>query len=186
VLDVFTADPLAFTRGPSLASAPGPRAHPQADPRPALTPREKEVLQRIAAGQNTKTMAREMNVTTETVRTYVKKVLIKLGAHSRLEAASLVSRPLSAGDPQPDRDHPMFAALTPREREILVHLTMGSGQREVAKQLHMSLKTVNTHLHHLRSKLGVHSTLEVVALGRAKLGQRPAAKGPDLKSPEWP
>jgi DNA-binding NarL/FixJ family response regulator len=58
---------------------------PPSRPRPltaaALTPREAEVLRRIAAGQGTKTMAREMNVTTETLRTYVKNVLAKLGVH---------------------------------------------------------------------------------------------------------
>ncbi len=112
-----------------------------------------------------------MNVTTETLRTYVKNVLGKLGAHSRLEAAALASR--SAGN-EPDRDHPLLAALTPREREVLMYLTKGAGLREVAKQLHMSLKTVNTHLHNLRSKLGVHSTLEAVALARSGLGQPPA------------
>ncbi len=52
-----------------------------------------------------------------------------------------------------------------------MHFTKGSGLREVAKQLQMSLKTVNTHLHNLRSKLGVHSTLEAVALARSGLGQ---------------
>ena len=71
------------------------RAPPR--PRPlaaaALTPREAEVLKRISAGQGTKTMAREMSVRTETLRTYVKNVLAKLGAHSRLEAAALASRP---------------------------------------------------------------------------------------------
>src|SRR5882724_6891765 len=36
------------------------------DPLATLTPREAEVLQRIAAGQGSKTMAREMSVTTET------------------------------------------------------------------------------------------------------------------------
>lgn len=63
-----------------------------------LTPREKEVLRRIAAGQSTVQMAREMNVTTGTLRTYVKNVLAKLGAHSRLEAAALASREALPGD----------------------------------------------------------------------------------------
>jgi DNA-binding CsgD family transcriptional regulator len=109
-------------------------------------------------------MAREMSVTTETLRTYVKNVLAKLGAHSRLEAAALVSEPAPGG---PGHEHPLLAALTPREREVLAQLTRGAGLREVAKQLHMSLKTVNTHLHNLRGKLGVHSTLEAVALARS-------------------
>jgi DNA-binding NarL/FixJ family response regulator len=145
---------------------PGPGREPSRgeDPLATLTPREAEVLQRITAGQGTKAMAREMSVTTETLRTYVKNVLAKLGAHSRLEAAALVSGPAPG---EPGHEHPLLAALTPREREVLAQLTRGAGLREVAKQLHMSLKTVNTHLHNLRGKLGVHSTLEAVALARS-------------------
>jgi DNA-binding CsgD family transcriptional regulator len=59
---------------------------------PELTPRETEVLHRIAAGQSTSTMASEMNVTTETLRSYVKNVLVKLGAHNRVEAIALAGR----------------------------------------------------------------------------------------------
>ena len=33
-----------------------------------------------------------MNITVDTVRTYVKNVLTKLGAHSRLQLAALASR----------------------------------------------------------------------------------------------
>jgi DNA-binding CsgD family transcriptional regulator len=143
-----------------------------------LTPREADVLRRIAAGQNTKTMALEMNVTTQTSRTYVRNVLAKLGAHSRLEAAAIASQPVPSGHHELGRDHPMFAALTPREREVLLHLTKGGGHREVAERLHMSGKTVNTHLHNLRSKLGVHSTLEAVSLARSWLDQRAAGRDP--------
>jgi Bacterial regulatory proteins, luxR family len=64
-------------------------------------------------------MAGEMNVTTETLRTYVKNVLGKLGAHSRLEAATLASRLALPGPDEPVGDYPMLATLTPREREIL-------------------------------------------------------------------
>lgn len=52
-----------------------------------LTRREKEVLQRIVAGQSTVQMSRGMNISTSTVRSYVKDVFAKLGVHSRLEAA---------------------------------------------------------------------------------------------------
>lgn len=147
-------------------------------PLSTLTPREAEVLRRIAAGQNTKKMAGEMNVTTETLRTYVKKVLAKLGAHSRLEAATLATRLIPPGCQELGPDQPLFAALTPREHEVLAHLTTGSELRDVARQLHMSLRTVNTHLQNLRGKLGVHSTLEAVALARARLAQRPGTADP--------
>lgn len=57
-----------------------------------LTPREKEVLRRLVAGQGTRQMAREMSVTIDTLRGYVKNVLSKLGAHSRLQAAAVAAR----------------------------------------------------------------------------------------------
>lgn len=52
-----------------------------------LTPREKEILHRIVVGQGTIQMSREMDISTSTVRSYVKNMLAKLGVHSRLEAA---------------------------------------------------------------------------------------------------
>jgi DNA-binding NarL/FixJ family response regulator len=166
-------DRIATALDAIAARRPPPRPRPLTAAA-ALTPREAEVLKRIAAGQGTKAMAGEMNVTTETLRTYVKNVLAKLGAHSRLEAAALVSGP-DPGEPGPE--HPLLATLTPREREVLAQLTGGAGLREVAKQLHMSLKTVNTHLHNLRGKLGVHSTLEAVALARSARQQALAGDG---------
>ncbi len=57
-----------------------------------LSPREKEILTRIAAGQGTRQMSGAMNITVDTVRTYVKNVLAKLGVHSRLQLAALASR----------------------------------------------------------------------------------------------
>jgi two-component system nitrate/nitrite response regulator NarL len=166
-------DVIAASRS-AAAGPPEPGTQPDDDLLAGLTPRETEVLRRITAGQGTRKMAAEMNVTTETLRTYVKNVLAKLGAHSRLEAAALASKLALTRPDEPVGGYPMLATLTPREREILTHLTEGSGQREVARQLHMSLKTVNTHLHNLRSKLGVHSTLEAVALARSQLSRPPA------------
>jgi two-component system, NarL family, nitrate/nitrite response regulator NarL len=64
-----------------------------------LTPRETEVLQRIVAGQDTAQMVREMDIATSTLQTYVKNVLAKLGAHSRLQAAAVASRKSLVGDP---------------------------------------------------------------------------------------
>jgi DNA-binding NarL/FixJ family response regulator len=57
-----------------------------------LSPREREILARIACGQSTRQMSYAMTITVDTVRTYVKNVLTKLGAHSRLELAALASR----------------------------------------------------------------------------------------------
>ena len=73
---------------------PGPLRFPARDRNRLyeLAPREKEILTRIAGGQSTRQMSCAMNITVDTVRTYVKNVLAKLGAHSRLQLAALASR----------------------------------------------------------------------------------------------
>jgi two-component system NarL family response regulator len=67
----------------------------------------------------------------------------------------------------------LLAPLTPREREVLFHLVQGAGRKEVAERLQLSANTVRTHLQSLMGKLGVHSTLEVVALTRPKMEALP-------------
>jgi DNA-binding CsgD family transcriptional regulator len=57
-----------------------------------LTPRESQVLQRIVAGQSTGQMAREMNVATSTLYSHIGRMMTKLGAHSRVQAAAIASR----------------------------------------------------------------------------------------------
>ena len=63
----------------------------------------------------------------------------------------------------------LLAVLTPRERDVLFHLVEGAGRKEVAERLRLSANTVRTHLQSVMAKLGVHSTLEVVALTRPRL-----------------
>jgi DNA-binding NarL/FixJ family response regulator len=87
-----------------------------------------------------------------------------------------VLRVLLSGDDEPAGEEGLFAALTPREREVLVHLAHGAGRRDVAETLHLSGNTVRTHLQNLMAKLGVHSTLEAVVLARSWLEQRPGPR----------
>lgn len=62
------------------------------DPMDELTAREQEVVGRIVNGESTRHMAAAMNITSDTVRSYVKNVLAKLGVHSRLQVAAIASR----------------------------------------------------------------------------------------------
>jgi two-component system nitrate/nitrite response regulator NarL len=95
-LDVIAAGGVVFPPPSARRAAAGRGRCPPA----ALTRREREVLRRIAAGQGTGQMASEMKVTTGTLRTYVRNALVKVGAHSRVEAAALVCRNgLPAGPP---------------------------------------------------------------------------------------
>jgi len=91
-LDVIGAGGVAFSA--RLSGQPVRRAAAPAheDLLRTLTPRETQVLRRIVAGQSTAQMAAEMKITTSTLRSYVKVILAKLGAHSRLQAAAIARR----------------------------------------------------------------------------------------------
>jgi two-component system, NarL family, nitrate/nitrite response regulator NarL len=54
--------------------------------------------------------------------------------------------------------------LTAREREVLLMLAEGLRPPEVASRLVIAEKTVNTHIDHILTKLGVHSRAQAVAL----------------------
>ena len=82
---------------------PVPHTASHRDPSFVLTPREAEVLRRIAAGQSTRQMASEMNIAISTLRTYIKNVFTKIGVHSRLEAAAVARRANLLGDIPPAR-----------------------------------------------------------------------------------
>jgi DNA-binding NarL/FixJ family response regulator len=51
-----------------------------------LTPREIEILQRIADGQSSEQIAEDLGMSPHTLRTHVQNVLTKLAVHSKLDA----------------------------------------------------------------------------------------------------
>ena len=57
-----------------------------------LTPREKQVLEALAEGLESKEIAEKLNVTVETERTHMVNILHKLGVHSRLQALVFAAR----------------------------------------------------------------------------------------------
>lgn len=57
-------------------------------PASPLTPRELTVLQALALGHDNATVARDLRMSPNTVRTHVQNVLAKLGVHSKLEAVA--------------------------------------------------------------------------------------------------
>lgn len=91
-LEVISAGKMAFDLG--SARQPNRRTMPSSTEEllRKLTPRERQVLQRMVAGQSTGQMAREMNVAMSTVRSHIGRILIKLDAHSQVQAAAIASR----------------------------------------------------------------------------------------------
>ena len=62
-----------------------------------------------------------------------------------------------------------YATLTPREQEVMRLLAEGLSSKTVAEKLFISPKTVENHRANIMSKLGLHSTIELVRYA-AKLG----------------
>jgi DNA-binding NarL/FixJ family response regulator len=83
----FVCDP-ALRDGGRTSSSRGPM-----DPvTPVLTQREQDVLALLADGCDVREIARRLGVTEVTCRGYVKSLLVKLDAHSQLQAVVAASR----------------------------------------------------------------------------------------------
>lgn len=89
-------------------------------------------------------------------------------------------------DDRRSRDE-LLAALTPRERDVLLYLLEGAGCKEVAARFQLSVNTVRSHLQSLMAKFGVHSTLELVAVTRPTLealpGKWPVVRPSEVSRP---
>ncbi|WP_342513937.1 LuxR C-terminal-related transcriptional regulator [Sporosarcina sp. FSL K6-1522] len=80
----WDAVPLAYIENLiAIAHSETVQAHPIAD---LLTPREQEVLQLLASGVPNSEIARQLTLTTGTVRIYLSKIYSKLGVNSRTQA----------------------------------------------------------------------------------------------------
>jgi DNA-binding NarL/FixJ family response regulator len=67
-------------------------------------------------------------------------------------------------------------SLTPRETEVLVCLASGKTNRQIAKELHLSLSTVKRHLEHVLPKLKVSDRTQA-AVRAGELGLLPDRAG---------
>ena len=79
---------LATTRHVTLASPLEGRSSRARD-HDTLSARELEILQLIADGLENEAIARELYISTETVKSHVRRILQKLGAHSRTYAVAV-------------------------------------------------------------------------------------------------
>ncbi|SRR5216683_1497776 len=68
--------------------------------------------------------------------------------------------------PRPDASKEIFPTLTEREREILQLLARGSPNHDIAKQLALSVKTVNNYVSNIFSKLQVTDRAQAIIRAR--------------------
>ncbi len=56
----------------------------------SLTPREREVVRRVALGRSTPQIAADLNLSPATVRSHVRNAMVKVGAHTRAQLVAIV------------------------------------------------------------------------------------------------
>lgn len=87
-------------QGTELISATAPAENRAQRPSPAekpfgklggsLTPREREVIRRVALGRSTPQIASDLSLSPATVRSHVRNAMVKVGAHTRAQLVALV------------------------------------------------------------------------------------------------
>jgi len=128
--------------------------------RPAVAPRPGQgslAAAHIAAGDRTAAQAELRAAAT---------VAVRLGADRlREQAANLARRAgvrLVDGVPS-TWDGPPGVHLTAREREVLRLVASGRSNRQIAKELFISVKTASVHVSNILAKLGVSGRGEAAA-----------------------
>jgi non-specific serine/threonine protein kinase len=64
---------------------------------------------------------------------------------------------------RPDDRWPAREGLTRRESEVAELVARGLTNREIAAQLYLSVRTVETHINHILTKLGLRTRTQLVA-----------------------
>lgn len=59
------------------------------------------------------------------------------------------------------RSETPLSSLTGRQLEVLKHLARGESVKEIARQMHLSQKSVDSHKYRIMNKLGIHDRVEL-------------------------
>ena len=108
--------------------------------------------------------------------------LITLGALPFLQTCD---RELTADAPAAPQTTPALPGLTPAEQAVARLVATGHSNRQTARELYVSVKTVEFHLGHIFDKLGIRSRQELItsavapALSGSHLGSKPRVKPRD-------
>lgn len=66
-------------------------------------------------------------------------------------------------------EHELLAALTPRQREVLAFIAKGFTLKETARLMNLSPKSIDSHMHRVRGRLGIHDRVHL-ALFAVRVG----------------
>jgi DNA-binding NarL/FixJ family response regulator len=111
----------------------------------------------LRAGANGYIMKQEA---TERVLDALRRIL----NHEIYVSSRIASKMLQrfVGAPGADKKHSSVDDLSDRELEVLRLIGAGHGTRQIAEELHLSVKTVETYQAHLKEKLALRNSRELV------------------------
>ena len=87
---------------------------------------------------------------------------------------------LTAAGPEPRAAAAGLDALSPRERELITLVARGHTDAQIAEQLHISVRTVSSHLDRIRDKTGCRRRADLtrLALNAGLVSRRPGLAQP--------
>jgi DNA-binding NarL/FixJ family response regulator len=100
--------------------------------------------------------------------------ILTVSRGERYVAPALIGS-LSTLEVQRSKSNDVLTVLTEREREIFRLAAQCLPARDIARELCIARKTVDSHLYRINHKLGLHNLAELVRLA-ADLGMLPAAR----------
>ncbi len=86
------------------------------------------------------------------------------GAAMTLATAAEFAAMLTSADPAAPRAAPPGAQLSRRERELVTLVAQGCTDAQIAEQLHISIRTVRSHLDRIRNKTGCRRRADLTRL----------------------
>ncbi|MEU3920088.1 SAV_2336 N-terminal domain-related protein [Streptomyces sp. NPDC029004] len=123
-----------------------------------LTARELEVARVVARGASNREAARDLHMPVKTVANHLTNIYAKLGLRSRVELAhrlgdTVWDSPAGSLDAE--------AELTGQELRVARLVAGGATNHEAARELLLSVRTIEYLLANIYTKLGIHSRVEV-------------------------
>jgi DNA-binding NarL/FixJ family response regulator len=177
---------------------------PEARVARALTPLERQMLERVALGQSNKFVSYELGTSQSCVSAYLNSARLKLGVRSRTELVQLMQfGTLPSIEPRAEdfsvrpgenvvlrvvrEQGATPAVLTSSERFIFRAILDGLSNAEIATRRGRSLRTVANQVASVFHKLAISSRAELVAQHRdfAAVFQQEIDPAPTPYLPQW-
>jgi DNA-binding CsgD family transcriptional regulator/tetratricopeptide (TPR) repeat protein len=119
-----------------------------------------------ARAQGTRALAAALHTATALGCVPLENSLRTLARHAGVSSDALAGSAPEATAPataRPSASDQLRVPLTPRERDVLLMLTRGYSNQQIARRLFITESTVSVHVSHIIAKLGVSNRLQAAA-----------------------